>query len=51
MEITHKFLVSVDIVVGLEIFAPIVVVKLMTITLTNHVIVSVVKDVKVFSQT
>ena len=51
MESTHKFLVSVHIVVGLELFPSNIVVKHMAIALTNLVIVSVGKDVKVFSQT
>ena len=51
VESTHKFLVSVHIVLGLKLFAKTVVVLHMAIALTNFVIVSVDKDVKVFSQT
>ena len=50
VESTHKFLVSIYIVVGLKLFATNVVVKHMPIALTNIVIVSVGKDAKVFSQ-
>ena len=50
MESTHKFLVSVHIVLGLKLFATTVVVLHMAIALTNLVIVSVGKDVKVFLQ-
>ena len=51
VESTHKFLVSVHIVLGLKLFATTILVLHMAIALTNLVIVSVGKDVKVFLQT
>ena len=51
VESTHKFLVTLHIVVGPQLFATTVVVKHMAIALKNLVILSVGKDVKFFSQT
>ena len=51
MESTHKFLVSFHIVLGFKLSATTVVVLHMAIALTNLVIVSVGKEVKVFLQT
>ena len=50
MESTHQFLVSVHIVVSLTLFSTTIVVKHMALSLTNLVIVSVGKDMEVFSQ-
>ena len=49
MESTHKFLVTLHIVVGPQLFATTVVVKQMAIALKNLVILIVGKDVKFFS--
>ena len=49
VESTHKFLVTLHIVVGPQLFATTVVVKQMAIALKNLVILIVGKDVKFFS--